>query len=115
LKRGEFYRLRHPSGEPKRSRVVLVVSRNALIESRFGTVICAPVYTERHGLSTEVAVGAEEGLKHESSILCDALLSVEKVRLTDYVGALSGKKLTELGQALCAALDVEQLDVGPAH
>jgi mRNA interferase MazF len=107
LKRGELYRLRHPSGEPKKSRVFLVVSRNALIESRFATVICAPVYTERRGLSTEVAVGAEEGLKHDSSILCDALVSLEKARLTDYVGALPERKLTELHDALRAAIDVE--------
>lgn len=107
MKRGDLYRLRHPSGEPKRSRVFLVVSRNALVESRFATVICAPVYTARRGLSTEIAVGAEEGLKHESSVLCDALVSVEKARLTDYVGALSEKKLMDLRRALRAAVDVE--------
>lgn len=107
MKRGELYRLRHPSGESKRSRVVVVVSRNALIESRFTTVICAPVYTQRRGLATEVTVGLEEGLKHESSILCDALVSVEKTRLTDYVGALSGAKLADLVLALRVAVDVE--------
>ena len=51
----------------------MVVSRQALLESRFSTVMCAPIYTSREGLSTQVAVGAGEGLKHESSVHCDEL------------------------------------------
>jgi mRNA interferase MazF len=107
VRRGELYRLRHPSGDPKRARVFVVASRDTLVRSRFATVVCAPVYTQRRGISTEVRVGPEEGLKHESSILCDALISVEKVRLTDYVGALSPAKLGEFRDALRIALDVE--------
>ena len=107
MKRGELYRVRHPSGDPKRSRVFVVVSRNALVESRFATVVCAPVYTQRRGLSTEVTVGVHEGLKHDSSILCDALLSLDKAALTDYVGALSAQKLAELRAALRIGVDVE--------
>jgi mRNA interferase MazF len=107
VRRGELYRVRHPSGDVKRSRVFVVVSRAALVDSRFASVICAPVYTERRGLSTEVLVGAAEGLKHASSILCDALVSIEKQRLTHYVGTLSDAKLTELRDALRVALDVE--------
>jgi mRNA interferase MazF len=107
VKRGELYRVRHPSRDPRKSRVFVVVSRDALVESRFATVVCAPVYTSRRGLSTEVSVGTEEGLKHDSSVLCDALMSVEKGRLTHYVGTLSSSKLGELGEALRVALDVE--------
>jgi mRNA interferase MazF len=107
VKRGELYRIRHPSGDSKRSRVFVIVSRNALVDSRFATVICAPVYTERRGISTEVSVGAEEGLKHESSILCDALVSVDKGRLTDYVGTLSSQRLADLRRALSAAVAIE--------
>ena len=45
MTRGELYRVRHPSSrDPKRARVFVVVSRQALMESRFSTVICAPVY-----------------------------------------------------------------------
>lgn len=85
----------------------VVASRDMLVNSRFATVVCAPVYTARRGISTEVAVGPDEGLKHESSILCDALVSVEKARLTDYVGTLSPTKLSRLRDALRIALDVE--------
>jgi mRNA interferase MazF len=46
MKRGELYRVAHPSGDgPKKYRVFVVVSRQALIDSRFSTVICAPIYS----------------------------------------------------------------------
>src|SRR5438128_1369581 len=79
VKRGDVYRVPHPgSGDAKRFRVFVVVSRQVLIDSRFSTVVCAPVYSARLGLSTEVFVGPEEGLREESSIHCDALISIQK-------------------------------------
>jgi mRNA interferase MazF len=83
------------------------VSRPALIESRFSTVICAPVFSNGEGLSTQVAIGPDEGMKHSSWIMCDNLVSVRKSELTDYVGSLSGAKLTELNEALKKALDLD--------
>jgi mRNA interferase MazF len=105
LKRGDLFRVRHPAGgDPKRSRVFVVVSRQALIDSRFSTVVCAPVYTRRDGLATQVDVGIEEGLKHDSSIHGDALISIPKVLLTDYVSSLRPIRLRALDQALRVAL-----------
>jgi len=85
----------------------VVVSRQALLESRFSTVICAPIYTSREGLSTQVTVGAREGLKHESSVHCDELVSLPKTALTNFVATLPSQKLTELKQALRVALDID--------
>lgn len=107
IRRGELYRIKHPSGDPKRSRVVVVVSRGAHLVSRFSTAICAPVYTQRGGLASEVEVGPAEGLKHASAILCDVLTSFPRSQLTDYVGTLGSAKLTALRAALRVALDVE--------
>ena len=57
MKRGDLYRLRHPGGgDPKKQRVMAVVGRQALVDSRFPTVICAPVFTRGHGFETEVSV-----------------------------------------------------------
>lgn len=107
MKRGELYRVKHPtSDDPKRQRVFVVVSRPALIDSSFSTVICAPVYTRYDGLATQVEVGVDQGLKHNSSIHCDELVSLQKRQLTDYVGALSGKEMIELDFALAVALDL---------
>ena len=83
-----------------------MVSRQVLIDSKFSTVICAPIYSAYHGLSTQVLVGIEQGLKHDSSIHCDDLVSLPKSVLTDYVGSLSPAKLAELNLALRAALDI---------
>ena len=105
MKRGDLYRVRHPAGgDPKRSRVFVVVSRQTLIDSRFSTVVCAPVYSRRDGLATQVEAGADEGLKHESSIHCDALVSVQKAILKDFVGSLDSPQEQRLDQALRVAL-----------
>ena len=52
------------------------------------------------------AVGIEQGLKHDSSIHCDELVSLPKSMLTDDVGCLSLEKLLELDRALAFALDL---------
>jgi mRNA interferase MazF len=84
----------------------VVVSRQTLIDSRFSTVICAPVFTSGQGLSTQIAVGPEEGLRHPSWIICDNLVSLRKTQLTDFIGTLPGSKLLQLTRALKMALDL---------
>ena len=108
MTRGEFYRVPKPSArDPKRFRVFLVVGRQVVIDSRFSTVICAPVYSARHGLSTQVLVGADEGLRHDSSVHCDELVSLTKTALTQFVGRLGPSRMPELDCALAAALDID--------
>jgi mRNA interferase MazF len=107
VKRGELYRVANPSArDPRKFRVFVIVSRQILIESRFSTVICAPIYSFHEGLSTQVAVGIDEGLKHESSIHCDELVSLPKSALTNYLGMLSAEKINALNQALRVALEI---------
>ena len=109
MKRGELYRVTQSSrDDPKKHRVFVIVSRQALINSRFSTVICAPIYSSYEGLSTQVPVGIEEGLKHDSSIYCDALMSLPKALLTDFIGMLAPEKIEALNQALTMALDLPE-------
>ena len=112
MKRGEFHLVRKPgSQDPRKQRVFIIVSRQALVDSRFSTLICAPVYSRHDGLSTQIPVGAMEGLKKESSIHCDELVSLPKSALTRYVGALKPARLRELDGALAVslALDASEL------
>jgi mRNA interferase MazF len=110
VKRGELYRVAGPRpNDPKRSRVFVVVSRQALIGSRFSTVVCAPVYSVHDGLVTQVSVGPDEGLKHASAIHCDELVSLHKGVLTNFVGSLGWQKLEALRLGLLAALELEPL------
>jgi mRNA interferase MazF len=100
--------VQRPSGrDPKKSRVFAVVSRQVLIDSRFSTVICAPVYSAYEGLSTQVPVGPDEGLKHDSGVYCDELVSLPKALLTHLVGMLPPDKLRLLDRALLIALQIQ--------
>jgi mRNA interferase MazF len=108
MTRGELYLVQKPGKmDPKRQRVFVLVGRQVLIDSRFSTVICAPIYSRHDGLSTQVRVGPGEGLKQESSIHCDELVSIPKSMLTSYVGRVAGAKAEELNRALAAALQLD--------
>jgi mRNA interferase MazF len=106
MKRGDFFRVYKPGRDPKRYRIFVIVSRQVLIDSRFSTVICAPVFTNGEGLATQIEVGPEEGLKHASWIMCDNLVSLRKAELTHFVGSLAESRFAELEYALKMALDL---------
>ena len=106
MRRGELYRIQRPRGDAESQRVFVIVSRQVLADSRFSTLICAPIFSSGQGLSTQVAVGVEEGLRHPSWIMTDNLDSIRKSDLTDYVGSLSQPKISELNRALKMALDL---------
>ncbi len=107
VRRGELYRVAHPtSKDPKRHRIFCIVSRQVLIDSKYSSVICAPVYTAYDELATQVPLDVEDGLKHDCSIHCDNLISLQKSALTNFVATLSAEKLLMLNQALTVALDL---------
>jgi mRNA interferase MazF len=88
----------------------VVVSRQILLDSRFSLAICAPISAAFDGLSTQVPVGIDEGLKHQSSIHCDELVSIPKSALTSFIGTLSPTTIEALNRALAIAVG---LDVSP--
>ena len=107
MKRGELFRVfKGNKNDPKDHRAYLIVSRQVLIESQFPTVICAPIRTKYGNLLTQVEIGTDEGLKHDSAIYCDDLISIPKSLLTDYIGSLSDSKMEEVNTALRIALAV---------
>jgi mRNA interferase MazF len=107
VRRGELYRVAHPtSKDPRRHRVFCVVSRQVLIDSKYSTVICAPVYTAYDGLATQVPLGVDDGMKHECALHCDNLISLQKSALTNFVATLSAEKTSALDRALAVALDL---------
>jgi mRNA interferase MazF len=106
MKRGEIYRVHKPGGDAKQHRLFVVVSRQALIDSKFSTVICAPVFSNGQALSTQVAIGPDEGMKHSSWIMCDNLVSLRKTELSRFVGQLPNVKMAEVDRALRMALSV---------
>lgn len=108
MKRGELYRVEKPSKrDPKGFRVFVIVSRQDFVERTYPSVICAPIYSNCNGLSSEVEIGIDEGLKHDSCIRCDELVSLQKSALANFIGSLSPPKIQELNQALKVALEIE--------
>ena len=107
MKRGDFYRVyKGNKNDPKSHRVFIVVSRQSLIDSTFSTVICAPVYSKFYDITTQVEVGVDEGMKRDSAIYCDELISLPKRILTDYIGSISDEKIELINVALRAALSI---------
>jgi len=108
MRRGELYRVHKASSQdPKKYRVFVVVSRQILLDSRFSFAICAPVYSSFDGLSTQVPVGIDDGLKHDGSIHCDELVSIRKSSLTHFICALGPAKIEALNQALSIAIGMD--------
>jgi mRNA interferase MazF len=98
--RGEiwFYRFKGPD----KRRPVLVLTRPEVIPL-LHTVMVAPVTSTRRDAPSEVHVGVEEGLKHESAVNLDHVQTVEQDRLVGFVGALSPMKMQQVCRALAIA------------
>ena len=108
MRRGEIYLVENPSKEdPRPRRPFVIISRQAVIDGRFSTVTCAPIYTNYHNFESQVPIGIEEGLKHDSAIHCDELVSFTKKRLTHYLGSLGPEKTRQLNDALRIALELD--------
>jgi mRNA-degrading endonuclease toxin of MazEF toxin-antitoxin module len=69
-------------------------------------VICAPIYSEILGLTTEVELGPEDGVPHARAIRCDFLTLMFKSNLTHFVSTLSTFRLAQLNRALAHALEL---------
>ena len=107
MRRGEVYRTRERLPERgAKPGFYVVVSRTFVAEHENVAVICAPVYSEILGLTTEVVLGSEDGLPHNCAIRCDFLTLMFKNKLTHFVSTLSALKLAQLNRALANALEL---------
>jgi len=111
VQRGELFIAGNITADPRRERVVLIVSRQRFVASSYSKVACVPIYSRRGGLDTEVDLGPEEGLKHDSAARCDEVLSVLKRDLRRRIGTLSEEKLRLVNRALAIALDIQPEDI----
>jgi len=67
------------------------------------TAMVAPITSTIRGLPSEVVVGPDEGLRHDSAINLDNVQTVEQRRLQRYVGSLSPTKMRQVCRALAIA------------
>ncbi len=108
MRRGEIYRTRERVPERgAKPGFYVIVSRTFVAEhDDVSTVICAPVYGEVLGLTTEVVLGPEDGLPRTSALRCDFLTLMFKSKLTQFVSTLSGVRIAQLNRALAHALEL---------
>lgn len=100
LNRGEIWLFSF--SPPDKRRPVLVLSRQEVIPL-LSTVMVAPVTSTMRGAPSEVAIGVEEGLKHESAVNLDHVQTVPKAQLKQFIGSLGRHKMGQVCRALAIA------------
>ncbi|HEV8166340.1 MAG TPA: type II toxin-antitoxin system PemK/MazF family toxin [Actinomycetota bacterium] len=101
-RRGEVYDVRFPSGR----RPAVVVTRERVIPYLTSVTVVQVTSTIR-GLPTEVPLGREHGLDHESVVNCDNLATVPKAALARHRGTLGPVELARLRDALRLAVELD--------
>lgn len=90
-------------GAPDKRRPVLVLSRQHALD-HLRTAIVAPITTIVRELPSEVPVGIEEGLKHQSVVNLDHLYTVPQADLRAFVGVLDRSKMMLICEGLAISL-----------
>ena len=97
-RRGELW-----LAELDKRRPVVVLTRNPL-GSHLHSVIVGPVTSTVRGLSTEVAVGPEDGARVSSVVNLDNLQLLDRRRLVRRVGRLRPDTLRRICEAAATAI-----------
>ena len=99
-RRGEIWHYGFKSADKRRP--VVVLTRQEVLPL-LHTATVAPITSTIRGLPSEVVVGPDEGLRHDSAINLDHVQTVEQRRLHRYVGSLSPTKMRQVCRALAIA------------
>ena len=99
-RRGEIWQYRFRA--PDKRRPVVVLTRQEVLPL-LRTVIVAPITSTIRGLPSEVVVGTDEGLKHDSAVNLDHVQTVDQRLLHSFVGTLSETKMRQVCRALALA------------
>jgi len=86
-------------------RPVLILTRE-LVRPYLNRVTVAPITRTIRGLSTEVVVGAANGLDGDSAVSCDNIVTVPNADLGPRIGFLLPGQELELADAIRAAFDL---------
>ena len=100
IKRGQIWMFTF--SRPDKRRPVLVLTRPEVIDL-LHTVMVAPITSTVHGAPSEVLVGIEEGLKQDSAINLDHVQTVDKAKLTRFIGTIGNQKMGAVCRALAIA------------
>ncbi len=100
LNRGEIWQYTFKA--PDKRRPVVILSRQEVIPL-LHTVMVAPITSTIHGSPAEVVVGVDEGLKRASAANLDRVQTVDKARLSRFIGRVAANKMRWICLALARA------------
>ncbi len=89
-----------------KSRPVLILTRE-LVRPHMNTVTVAPITTTIRGLSTEVPLGAANGLEERCVVACDHVTTIPVAALGEQIGRLLDEQQADLTAAIHAAFDLD--------
>ena len=108
LQRGDMYYANLGNGigsEQNGNRPVVIIQNN--LGNRFSSTIIVATISSRYGikprLPTHYFINAEDGLALPSIILLEQLRTIDKGRLTAYIGRLSQKHIEGIDHALAVS------------
>lgn len=89
-----------------KARPVLVLTRE-LVRPHLTTATVVPITTTIRGLSTEVKVGAANGLSVPSVVGCENVTTIPAEALREQIGVLLDEQELQLSAAIRAAFDLD--------
>lgn len=89
-----------------KTRPVVILTRDLTLDT-MTKVTVAPITTTIKGLSSEVPVGALNGLDHECAIAVDNVITIPKNLIGRFIGYLTAKQERSLARAIVLAYDLE--------
>jgi len=92
--------------EGVKRRPVVILTRDTAID-RLNKLIAAPITTTVRGIGSEVEVGPEDGLRHESAVSLDNTALIDKTDLRERIARLGPDRMRDLCHALDAATGCE--------
>ena len=110
IKRGQIYYadLDGKGSEQKGLRPVLIIQNN--IGNKYSPTIISAVITSRHtkaNLPTHVWLNAECGLPKDSMVELEQLRTLDKTRLSKFMGTVSQEVMKEIDMAIKISLGVK--------
>lgn len=91
-----------------KARPVLILTRE-LVRPHLTNVTVAPITTTVRGLSTEVAVGAANGLEQPCVVSCDNIQTIPVSDLGRHIGYLFASQEPALADAIGNAFDLDRV------
>lgn len=103
MKRGDvrWYKFKSPD----KKRPVVILMRSNMLDY-LGEVTVAPITSTIRDIPSEVFLSHEDGMHNDCAINCDHIQTVSKAKIGSLITTLSKKKLVEIRNAVCFALNL---------